>query len=73
LVEFNKQLARAVEKHAAEDGLSPRLRNAAAQFADALAIRHVAPAEAAYWKEEWGFPRAEDRKIAAGIDQMLGR
>jgi hypothetical protein len=71
LVEFNKQLSQAAVKFAKDNGLSPRLRKAARQFADALAIRHVSAAEAAYWKEECGFPRAEDRKVAAILDELL--
>jgi hypothetical protein len=71
LVEFNDQLAGAVVKHSAEHGLSPRLRKAAKRFADVLAVRHLPPAQAEYWKDEYGFPRAKDRKIATKIDHML--
>ncbi len=71
LVEFNEQLAGAVVKQSAAHGLSPRLRKAAKRFADVLAVRHLPPQQAEYWKDEYGFPRAKDRTIAAKIDHML--
>jgi hypothetical protein len=71
LVEFNEQLAMALEKHAAAESLSPRLKRAAKSFADVLVVRHVSAAKANYWREEWGFPRATDRKTAARIDKVL--
>jgi len=72
LVEFNEQLARAFGKFAAKSGISPRLRKAAKQFADALAVRNKPAAQVKFWKEECGFPRAKDRKIVAELDRVLG-
>jgi hypothetical protein len=72
LVEFNDALARALEQRAKVGPLSPPLRKAAARFADVLAVRHVPKAEAKHWRDEWGFPRAEDRKVAARIDRLAG-
>jgi len=73
LVEFTQQMAQAFERHAKKNGVSPRLRKAAGQYADAIAIRHFSPKEAEFWREECGFPRAQDRKIATLIDRVLGR
>lgn len=73
LVEFNEQLAMALEKRAAADGgdLPPRLRKAAKAFADVLAVRHVPAAEARRWREKWNFPSPADRKTAARIDKVV--
>jgi len=73
LAGINEHLARALASHVKAHGASPGLRKAAKRFADVLAVRHLSPTEAAYWKDEHGFPRACDRKIAASIDQTLRR
>ena len=73
LVEYNDQLAMALEKHAAAGSISPRLRRAAKTFADVLAVRHVSAAEANKWRENWGFPRATDRKTADRIYKVLAK
>jgi len=73
VVEFNEPVARAFEKYAAKHPVSPRLRKAAAKYADVIAVKHVAPAKAAFWKEEWGFPSAEDKRVAARIGKALRR
>ena len=74
LVQFNEQLAMALEKRAGANGqdVSPRLRTAAEAFADVLAVRHVPAAEARRWREEWNFPSPTDRKTVARIDKALG-
>lgn len=71
LVEFNEQLAGAFQKHAAKNAISARLRKAAASYADAISLRRLTKAEAFYWKDEWGFPSAEDKRVAARIDKAL--
>jgi hypothetical protein len=71
LVEFNEQLAMALEKRADGEALSPRLRKAAKAFADVLAVRHVSAAEAKRWREEWNFPRSDDLKTVVRIDKVL--
>lgn len=71
LVEFNEQLAGAFQKHAVKNVISARLRKAAARYADAISLRRRTKAEALYWKDEWGFPSAEDKRVAARIDKAL--
>jgi hypothetical protein len=73
LVCFNEQLAQAFEKYAKKNALSAALRKAVARYADAIAIRRLPQGKAKFWKEEWGFPRAVDRKIAGRLDRILSR
>jgi hypothetical protein len=72
-VQFRDQLAQYLEKFSKKNTLSPRLRKCAGRYADVEAFRHVKPAEAKFWKEEWGLPRAADLKVAARIDKVLSR
>ena len=71
LVEFNEQIAGAFEKYAAKNALSARLRKAALDYSDAISLRRLNKAEAFYWKDEWGFPSAEDKRVAARMDKVL--
>jgi hypothetical protein len=62
-----EQLVRELEKRAAEAPLSPRIRKAAAGVADGLLVKDWPQADA----ENWGLPRATDRKLAGRIERLL--
>ncbi len=61
------QLVRELEKRAAEGPLSSRIRKAAGQVADGLLVKDWPAADA----ENWGLPRAADRKLAARLQSLL--
>jgi hypothetical protein len=73
LVEFLDQLVGHVQKRAAKQPLTPMVCKALKHFDDVLMGKQLSPAEARYWKEEFGFPRALDRKISKRIETILAR
>lgn len=60
-------LIRELEKRAAEGPLTARTCNAARLVADGLLVTHWPPADA----ENWGLPRAADRKLVLRIERLL--
>ena len=61
------QLVRELEKRAGEGPLPPRIRNAAGLIADGLLVKDWPRADA----QNWGLPRAADRKLAGRIQNVL--
>jgi hypothetical protein len=64
-----EQLVRELEKRAAEGRLSPRIRKAAARVVDELLVKKWAREVV----EDYAFPCAADRKLAARIQTLLDR
>jgi hypothetical protein len=60
-------LVRELEKRAAEGVLSPKVRKLLPRVLNGLLVKGWTAEE----KENWGFPRAADRKLAARIDSLL--
>jgi hypothetical protein len=60
-------LFRELEKQVAEGSLSSRVCTASRRVADRLLLTHWSAADA----ENWGLPRAADRKLALRIERLL--
>jgi hypothetical protein len=60
-------LVRELEKRAAEGALSPKVRRLLPRVVDRLLVKGWTEEE----KENWGFPRAVDRKLAARIQSLI--
>jgi len=60
-------LVRELGKRAAERELSPKLRELLPRVMNGLLVKGWTE------NENWGFPRAIDRKLAARIESLLGR
>jgi hypothetical protein len=61
-------LVRELEKRAAEGVLSPKLRKLLPQVMNGLLVKGWTEEE----KENWGLPRAADRKLAGRIEALVG-
>jgi hypothetical protein len=62
-------LVRELEKRAAEGVLSPKIRKVLPRVMNGLLVKGWSEDQ----KENWGRPRAVDRKLAGRIDSLLGR
>jgi hypothetical protein len=62
-----EKLIREIERRAEENPLTARIRKPLSRVAAGLLVKHWKQADA----ENWGLPRAVDRKLGGRIERML--